>query len=168
MQDRVPALHPRKLYEMLRACPSAETRAAAALSFVRGCTGAKSGFLLVAREGELVIAARVYEGEVPRGLVEDATRTWSVGPSVQTNVSETLDASALAALDRMKDTPTWVSPSGEAFERRLLAAHRGSRWARAGLLLLKAAPGDTLLPIRHAHIEALCNALIDSGDVAEG
>jgi hypothetical protein len=32
---------------------------------------------------------------------------------------------------------------------------------------LKAKPGKGLLPMRQVHIAALCNALLDAGDVAD-
>jgi hypothetical protein len=66
------------------------------------------------------------------------------------------------------ESPTWKLANGDCFEPRLLALYRESRWIPVGIAALKVTPGQSLSPIRRAHIDSLCNAFLDSGDVGGG
>jgi hypothetical protein len=58
---------------------------------------------------------------------------------------------------------SWIAPSGEHFERRILSMDR-PRWALVGMIMLRVPDDRALLPIRHAHIEAICEAVLRSSD----
>src|SRR5260221_2668945 len=156
MADPVGVLHPRKLYAMLRACPSADARAEAALEFVRECAGSEVGVLLLSRGGELAVAASTADSTLPPGLLE-ATRTWNREQATQANDdrTKTVDESARQALRSLSERPSWKGPTGEVFERCMLSIHRGTRWVRLGMVVLKVAEGRALSQIRHFHVEAL-------------
>jgi hypothetical protein len=156
-------LHPRKLREMLCACPSADARARAAFEFVRGSTGAEKGFLFLHRSGELVLAASSRDQHVPSGMAEAAAHFWSQQLQAPADDKATRDIGELQAAMSATPSASWVSPTGETFERRILATDR-PRWAPVGLVVLAVDARRALTPIRHAHIAAICEAIIDSGD----
>lgn len=167
MPDPISALHPRKLYAMVRACPTSESRAQAALEFLRGCAGSEGGFLLLLQGSALRQAASTQAAVAPAWLVEEASRTWDFQLEAQHDDHRTLDISEIQALGPANDNPLWTGPNGEAFERRLLSTYRSTLWVPIGMVALRVPPDRALAPVRHAHIEALCHALIDAGDVAE-
>lgn len=86
---------------------------------------------------------------------------------MQEDNTRTLDVAEIRALRLANESPIWMSPNGERFERRCLSMHREGRRIALGMVVLRAEEGRELLPVRHAHIEALCSALLDSGDVRE-
>lgn len=157
-------LHPRKLFEMLCACPSAEARARAALEFVRGSTGATAGFLLYHKSGELVLAASTRDRPPTAGLIAEAQRLWQEQLQPQHDDNATREIHEAMTADAPAPRTSWIGPNGEHFERRILSTNR-PRWALVGLVMLRVADGRTLLPIRHAHIEAICEAVLRAGDV---
>ena len=169
MPGNVSSVHPRKLYDTLLACPGPEARARSAFDFLRNRAASDGGFMFLARRGELVLAASSHHGDPPEDMVHEARRIWkrafdSVPDDVQTR---TLDAKAIEAAASMPPpAPHWTSATlGLAFERRVLGTYRGARWCPIGVVFLKAGPA--VIPIRHVHIEALTNAIIDAGDVGE-
>jgi hypothetical protein len=166
MPDPVSVLHPRKLYEMIRACPTAKARAQAALEFVRGSTGATKGVLLLAWDGKLMRAASTGDVEAPPGLIEDAMSAWNreLDTPNDDSRSHTMDVSALEAIS-IPANPRWQSASGVEYERRLLSMYRSSRFIPVGMTFLQTE--RPLVALRRAHIEALCNALLDAGDVPD-
>jgi hypothetical protein len=167
MADQVALPNPRTLYTQLRECTSAEARAQATLEFVRGCTSSEGGCLFLVREGQLALAANSNGLEPTPELLAEALRTWDreLDRQPEDNKTETLELSMIEAMRSAQESPIWLSSKSEAFERRLLSVYRGPNWLPVGLLLLRAREGRSLAPIRQVHVEAMCNALIDSGDV---
>jgi hypothetical protein len=164
MSNSFALLHPRKLREMLCACPSQDARARAAFEFVRGTTGAEKGFLFLHRSGELVLAASSREYQVPAGLAEAAAQFWGEQLQAPADDKATRDIGELEASMAVAPSAAWLSPNGDRFERRILATDR-PRWAPVGLVVLAVDSARPLKPIRHAHIAAICEAFLDTGDV---
>jgi hypothetical protein len=167
MAEIVALPHPRKLYTQLRECASAEMRAQAALEFVRGCTSSDGGYLFLSRAGDLQLAANTQAVQPPAELVEEARRTWDRELDRQPDDNKTLELSTIEALRAAQESPLWRSSSKEVFERRLLSVYRSQAWVPVGLVMLLTRENKALVPIRQVHIEALCSALLDSGDVQE-
>jgi hypothetical protein len=163
MVDAVGTLHPRKLYTMLSACSSRADRARTAFEFLRGSTAADGGFLFLSSGSELVLAAS-SEPEPPSALLEHVKQAWQRRRAPQTDDSRTLDASELEKL-LADENPNWSDEDGNAFERRLLSTYRAERWVPVGIAMLRAARTRSLMPVRHTHVEAICNALLDAGDI---
>ncbi|HTU59288.1 MAG TPA: hypothetical protein VMF89_12655, partial [Polyangiales bacterium] len=69
-------LHPSKLYKLLRECTDTRARATAVLDFLLNSTGAASGYVLFARQGELVVAASSGQSELPAQLMDRARALW--------------------------------------------------------------------------------------------
>ncbi len=167
MSESAALPRPRKLYTQLRECVSAPARAQAALEFVRTSTSSDGGFLFLARAGDLVLAASTQGAQPPADLIEEARRTWDRELDRQPEDNKTLEFSSLEALLAAQERPLWQASNQEVFERRLLSLYRGVVWIPVGLALLRTREEKALVPIRQLHIEALCNALLDSGDVQE-
>ena len=163
MAEAIGTLHPRKLYSMLSACSSRADRARTAFEFLRGSTAADGGFLFLTNGKELVLAAS-SEPEPPAALLDHVRQAWQKRRDPQTDDSRTLDASELNKL-MADENPNWSDAEGNAFERRLLSTYRGERWVPVGIAMLRAARTRSLMPVRHTHVEAICNALLDAGDV---
>ena len=165
MRDPVSLLHPRKLYDMLRACTSADARARAALEFLRGSTGAELGFLLQERGARLALTASTRDQAPPPGLVEEAERAWNELRGAQVDDTKTRDIGEIQATGDQLPSSAWQSANGDSYERRVLGTHR-TQWVAVGLVVLKVGAGRALQPIRHAHVVAICEALLDSGDMS--
>lgn len=166
MSHPVKVLHPRKLYSMLVACPSGETRATAALEFLRGCTVASGGFLFLGRADQVVLAAASREREASAALIEEVARIWRQKKRAPGSDQTTIGVSgSLHRLRPAEEKPGWTSPTGEVYDHRLLSVDRGTHWIPVGIAMLAVPQGGTLLPLRHVHVAALCDALLDSGDV---
>jgi hypothetical protein len=166
MPEQVPLLHPRKLYTRLRECASANARAHAALEFVRTSTSSDGGFLFLRRAGELALAASTQDLQPPADLVEEARRTWDRELDRQPDDNKTVEMTTAEAF-RVQESPLWLTSTKEVFERRLLSVYRSGTWVPVGLVMLRTQENKALVPIRQVHIEALCSALLDSGDVPE-
>jgi hypothetical protein len=158
-------LHPRKLYSMLRSCPSLEARAHAALEFLCGCTSSARGILFVVHGGKLSCLARTASLQASPELNDEADRIWSRQEELQPDDSRTrtIDLSARRKPETEAEAEQFVSAAGIRFERRLLATGRAMRFIPVGVVLLEQSPHIDQL--RHAYIESICNAFIDSGDV---
>src|ERR1700755_249055 len=167
MPEIVALPHPRKLYTQLRECASAQARAQAALEFVRTCTSSEGGFLFLARGGQLQLAASTLLVQPPTDLVEEVRRTWNRELDREPDDNKTLELSTIEALRAAQESPLWKSASKEVFERRLLSVYRTQTWVPVGLVMLRTRENKALVPIRQVHIEALCSALLDCGDVHE-
>ena len=169
MADPVALPNPRALYTQLRECASAALRAQAALEFVRTCTGSELGFLFLMRGGQLTLAASTHGVPASQDMLAEVERSWNreLDSHPEDNKTETLELSSIEALRSAQESPIWRNASSEAFERRLLSMYRGPNWMPVGLVMLRARDGRALAPIRQVHVEALCNALVDSGDVQE-
>jgi hypothetical protein len=168
MADSSAHIHPRKLYEALRACPSPETRRQAAFEFLRGRTGSSQAFLFTVNAGELMLVESSPDCAQVPGLVEEAKRAWT---SEQDSTSDddrtkTVDIRTMEALQRPAASLLWQSPSGTRFDRTFLSLYRDGAWVSVGLFMWKPSELAAPTPIRRAHVEALCNAFIDAGDVA--
>jgi hypothetical protein len=147
---------------MLCACPSTDARARAALEFVRSMTGAGKAFLFLHRGGELSLVATSRDHLPPNGVGQAAALFWNEQLAAPADDKETRDIAELQAEITIAPRASWTSEGGEVFERRILATDR-PRWALCGLVVLGAE--RPLSPIRHAHVAAICEALIESGDV---
>jgi hypothetical protein len=167
MPEIVALPHPRKLYTQLRECATAQARAQAALEFVRGCTSSDGGFLFLSRAGDLTLAASTQSAQPAADLVEEARRTWDRELDRQPDDNKTLELSTIEALRAAQESPLWRNANKEIFERRLLSVYRSATWVPVGLVMLRTRENKALVPIRQVHIEALCSALLDSGDVQE-
>jgi hypothetical protein len=168
MTHPVSLLHPRKLHAMICACPTPEARARATLEFLRGSTQSEEGFLFLMRRGELVLAAS-SQPEPPAGLAEEAARAFQLQlvNSMEDQDTRTVELSELQAHNLLPENPVWTSASGDAYALRMLSTFYQERWVSAGLVMLKAKDPRTLVAIRHVHLQALCSALIESGDISE-
>ena len=167
MAEHVALPPPRTLYTQLRECASSQARAAAVLGFLRDCTGSEAGFLFLARPDGLSLAASTGGSQPATDLVAEVRRSWDRELDRQPDETKTLELSSIEALRNTgQQSPFWSGASTELFERRLLSMYRSGSWIPVGLVMLRAREG-TLVPIRQVHIEALCSALLDSGDVSE-
>lgn len=167
MTEIVALPQPRELYTQLRECASAPARAQAALEFVRGCTSSDGGFLFLSSAGELQLVASAQGEQSPADLIAEARSTWERELDRQPDDTKTLELSAIEALRASQESPLWRSSNNQVFERRLLSISRSAKWVPVGLVMLRTREGKALVPIRQVHIEALCNALLDSGDVED-
>jgi hypothetical protein len=151
---------------MICACSSPETRAQAVLESLRGCSGAAAGFLFFARNQQLVLAASTDHRAPPAGLADEAMRIWKEQPETPSS-----DSTIIESPHKMKyavaseHTASWMSATGVTFGHRLLSVHRNSRWLPIGIAMLEVSASAALLPVYRTHVDALCNALVDSGDV---
>jgi hypothetical protein len=167
MPEIVALPHPRKLYTQLRECESAQARAQAALEFVRGCTSSDGGFLFLSRAGDLQLAASTQGLQPIEDLIAEARRTWERELDRQPDDNKTLELNSIETLRAAQESPWWRSSNAEVYERRLLSVYRNATWVPVGLVMLRTRENKALVPIRQVHIEALCSALLDSGDVQE-
>ena len=167
MAEQISLPHPRKLYSTLREASSTQARAQEALDFLRTCTSSDSGFLFVWRGNDLALAASTGGAVPPADVIAEAKRTWDRELDRQPDDNKTLELSTIETLRKTQESPLWKSADGELFERRLLSIYRNTGWTPVGLVMLRAKEGRALVPIRQVHIEALCNALLDSGDVQD-
>lgn len=157
-------LHPSKLYSMLRACPDARARAAAVLDFLVTNTAAREGYVLLAHNGELVRAASSNHKELPEQLMERARALWASDQASHSEADRTRTVDSRQLGSALVESPLWETREGERFEPRVMGVYRDSRWVPVGISVL-AADAEGARRVRHPHIEALCNALIDSGDI---
>jgi hypothetical protein len=167
MADASAHIHPRKLYELLRACPSAETRAKAAFQFLSGAAGSNHACLFLVRGADLVlVGSSPGTAQVP-GMAEEAKRALSAEQEtkVEDDRTKTVDIRMLEAMPEAPVSTTWQSSSGLVFDRSALSLYRDGGWISVGLFMFKPAELTAAKSIRRAHIEALCNAFVDSGDV---
>jgi len=159
--------HPRKLYSILQACPSAEARAKAVIEFMRLASGARAGFLLLWRDERLIIAAASPVAEPPAGLLEAAQCAWSERPLALRSDTTTVDLrghmKGLAAAEPVESP--WQSGGGASFAHRVLTIHRDSSWLPLGIAMLELDTAHRLAPLRRAHVESMGDALFDAGDV---
>jgi transcriptional regulator of met regulon len=160
-------LHPRKLYSMLRSCPSLEARAHAALEFLCGCAGSTRGMLFIAQNGRLSCLARTPSLTSTPDLVAEVERIWSRQEELQPDDSRTrtIDLQARRKPESDAEAEQFMSALGVAFERRLLATGRAMRFIPVGVVMLEQC--TQIDQLRHAYIESICNAFLDAGDVSE-
>jgi hypothetical protein len=165
MSETVSILHPRKLYAMLRACPSRDERARASFEFLLSSLGASHGFLFLRNDDRLTLAASAPNTQPPPGLVEQVELTWEreLDSPHDDNKTKTLDVSVIKAPLRTNRNPLWQGANGEVFEHRVLSTYRGAHWVPVGLAAFERHGEASLL--RQAHVESLCNAFLDAGDV---
>jgi hypothetical protein len=158
--------HPRKLYSILQACPSADARAKAVLEFMRLASGARAGYLLLWRDERLVVVAGSPTAEPPAGLLDAAQRAWSERPLALRSDTTTVDLRGhLKGLAEEPVESPWESGGGASFAHRVLTIHRDSRWLPLGIAMLELEAAQRLAPLRRAHVESMGDALFDAGDV---
>jgi len=169
MPDPVSLPHPQKLYASLRALASAELRSRAVFDFVCAATGAESGYLFLARGPKLECVAASHGSAASPGLIQEVSSAWDheLDREPDDNMNKTLDVSTIEALRRAKPPLPPANSQSSAFERRMLSIYRGARWVPVGVAVLKAREARPLTPIRQVHVAAVCNALLDAGDVVE-
>jgi hypothetical protein len=150
---------------MLRACPSPDARARIALGFLRNAAGSQIGVLFQPKNGQLVVTASTGNHPPPPGMLEDAQRAFD---DLRNNALDDMQATGI----RVSSTtiarppePLWHDPGGAIFERRGLGMHRAHQWTLVGLVMLKRDASDPLQPIRHTYVTAICEAMLDAGDV---
>jgi hypothetical protein len=160
-------LQPSKLYTMLRECTDARARAAAVLDFLVRSTGAPAGHLLIARQGELVVAASSIHHELPAQLVERARALWQSDQASHNEADNTRTVDARQLGSGLLETEQWQAPNGVHYDPRVLGIYRGSRWNPVAISVL-AADASGSRRIRQPHVDAICNALIDAGDISNG
>jgi hypothetical protein len=107
-------------------------------------------------------------GDSPE-LFAEVTRAWKqdLDQLPENNQTMTMDADSSDVSRHMATYAPWRDTRNEAFERRLLCVYRYARWTPVGMAMLKCEGGRQLAAVRHAHVEALCGALLDEGDVSE-
>lgn len=159
-------LHPNKLYSMLRECTDARARAEAVLDYLVNHSGARAGYVLLARGGELVVVASSDSKALPSQLMERARALWlsDLASHTEQDKTRTVDARQLASA--LIETQPWQDGDGEHYEPRVLGMYRGTRWIPVGISVLAADPLESRR-IRQPQIDAICKALLDAGDVAE-
>jgi hypothetical protein len=165
MSETVSILHPRKLYAMLRACPSREERARASFEFLLSSLGASQGFLFLRIMEQLQLVASAPESQPDPSMLEQVELAWEreLEAPHDDNKTKTLDVSVIKAPLRTSRSPLWQGMKGEIFEHRILSTYRGAHWVPLGLIVFERHAEASLL--RQAHVESLCNALLDAGDV---
>jgi hypothetical protein len=158
---------PQKLYKALIACTTAAARASAALEFLRGCTHSMGGYLFLAQGKEAALAASTT-GPAPLDMLSEVRRIWDreLDKQPDDTSAQTLELNVMQAMrEDSNEGPLWCSANKELFERRLLSTYRGDCWVPVGIAMLRSNEGRALVPVRQVHLEALCNALLDAGDV---
>jgi hypothetical protein len=160
-------LDPRRLYVTLRDQASAPERARSVLDFLASASGAEGGYLFLAHDGGLQLRSSSLPSNAPADLVAEATRAWNheLDRPTDDNATRTLEIDKIDALRGAEPSTTWMSPLGETFERRLLSNYRSGEFTPVGLVMLRVPKDRRLSAIRRAQLEAICNALIDCGDV---
>jgi hypothetical protein len=158
--------NPRKLYSTLRETPSANDRAQAVSDFLCSATGADAIHLFLARAGEPALVADSPSETASAEMLAEVRRAWNhdLERQPEDQKTKTLDVSAL--LPTLEPPQPWKSATG-SYQLRLLSVYRNSSWVPVGVAMLKCPTDRPLSPIRQAHIEAICNALIDAGDVSD-
>lgn len=158
-------LHPSKLYTKLRECTDARSRAAAVLEFLVTSTGALGGYVLLARQGELVVAAASSAKELPAPLMTRARELWGKDQATHSEADNTRTVDSRQLGSTLLESQRWQGPDGEQYEPRVLGIYRGSRWVPVGISVLQI-DADDPRRIRQPHVDAICNALLDAGDIA--
>jgi hypothetical protein len=168
MSSLVNLPHPQRLYAALRAQASPELRARAVFEFLCTLTGAERGFLFLSQGLELVCAASSPGAALSAAVRRQLDAVWQheLDREPDDGSLETLDVKTIEALRKSKPELT-SNTLGGVYQRRMLSTYRGPRWLPVGIALLKARDTRELTPIRQVHVAAICNALIDAGDVVE-
>jgi hypothetical protein len=139
------------------------------LEFLRSATGANGGYLFLWNNAELVLAAAAPGGEPPSGLEREALRFWNDHPRSTRSDNATVDLHGhMKTLNPDDGVSSVTTPSGTTFLHRVLTVHRDSQWVSVGIAMLEHESAQFLATLRRAHIDALCNALIDASDVQIG
>lgn len=165
MPNPTSLLPPRNLYKMLRACTTPDARARMALGFLRNGAGSQSGFLFQPKNGQLVVTASTSNQPAPPGMLEDAQRAFD---ELSNSALDDMQATGvrISSSTAMKaPEPIWHAPDGAIFERRALGTHRAHQWTLVGLVMLKRDGSEPLQPIRHTYVTAICEAMIEAGDL---
>jgi hypothetical protein len=165
-------LDPRKLYSRLRGMATAHDRRQAVLGFLCSATNAPGGHLFLVRGAaheELAHACSSLEDGESADLIAAATRAWNreLDRRPEDTSTKTFDAASLERMVESSKPERWRNAHNDTFEHRLLGVYRGGRWTPVGIALLKTEDGRKLGTLRQSHIDALCNVLLDAGDVCE-
>jgi hypothetical protein len=156
-------LHPRRLYSRLVACDSFEERAQMTIDFLCGCTAAPRGLLFLAHTGGALTRMSSGAAAPAQDLLDEAERSWHRDmEQPDANRTRTIDVAARRKPDSLQPDHMWMSAEGGMYMRYVLGTYRGSRWVPIGVVLLETS--DTFAPLRHAYIESVCNAFINTGN----
>lgn len=164
MAEAFQHLHPRRFYSRLLACASLDERAQMTIDFLCGCTGAAQGLLYLAHTGGALTFVNSGAAAPAQDVLAEAERSWNRDldqPDV--NRTRTVDLAARRKPDSLHPDHVWTSAAGAAYMRYVLGTYRGARWVPVGVVLLETNADFT--PLRHAYIEAVCNAFINAGNV---
>jgi hypothetical protein len=165
MPNPITLLPPRNLYQMLRACTSPDARARVALEFLRNGTGSQNGLLFQAKNGRLVVTASTGNHPPPPGMLEDAQRAYDELRSTALDDAQATGTKVSISMAMKAPEPLWHAPGGVIFERRALGTHRAHQWTLVGVVMLRRNASEALQPIRHTHVAAICEAMVDAGDL---
>ena len=165
--NEVPNIHPRKLYELVRACPSSQTRIKAAFQFLVNVSRTQQAFLYMQRASEFTLVESSPEQTSVPSMLEEAQRVLRQEQSLQgeDDSTRTLDIRALDVLQQAP-RPVWRGPNGIAYERTVLSVYRDGASIALGVFMWKQPEVESVQPIRQTYLDALCNAFLDAGDAA--
>jgi hypothetical protein len=161
-------IHPRKLYELIRACPTFEARGKAAFQFLSACTASSCAYLFLCREAQLALCESTASAASVPGLAEEAERSWRGDIRNESDRTKTVDIASLAMTQQPIAASIWHSEDGQAFDRSILGVYRSDAWISVGIFMFRPSELSSPQSIRAPHIGAICNALIDAGDVTPG
>jgi hypothetical protein len=136
-----------------------------ALGFMRNGAGSQSGFLFQPKDGQLVVTASTSNHPAPPGMLEDAQRAFDDLRNSALDDMQATGARISTAAAMRAPEPLWHAPDGAIFERRGLGTHRAHVWTLVGLVMLKREASEPLQPIRHTYVTAICEAMIEAGDL---
>jgi hypothetical protein len=158
---------PRKLYGTIKAHELSSARTRAVLDFLVRYSACANGWLFLVRGGELENVAGTQPGAPAAELLSEARTIWSreLDKRPEDQRTQTVNASGVEQLMQHRlERPRWTSPDGNEYIHQLLSVYRGLTWLPLGLAMLELRDAN-FTPLRQPYIEALCNALLDAGDV---
>jgi hypothetical protein len=136
-----------------------------ALGFLRNGAGSQNGFLFQPNDGQLVLTASTNNHPAPPGMLEDAQRAFAELSNSALDDMQATGVRISSSTAMSAPEPLWHAPDGVIFERRGLGMHRSHQWTLIGLVMLRRDAGEPLQPIRHTYVSAICEAMIDAGDL---
>lgn len=114
-----------------------------------------------------MLGASSTQQELPAPLMERARALWASDQASHNEADNTRTVDARQHAAALVESPQWQAANGELYEPRVLGTYRDSRWIPVGISVL-AADAEGARRIRHPHVDAICNALVDAGDIAAG
>lgn len=157
---------PRKLYQMTKALELGPERTRAVLDFLVRFSQCANGWLFLARGGEIESVVGTRQGAPAVELLGEARSIWrrELANQPEDLRTQTVKSSGVERLPERLERPRWTSPDGLEYVHQLLSVYRGLSWVPLGIAMLELGPA-AVTPLRQPYIDALCNALLDAGDV---